>query len=234
MTAHRGVENPAAVVGTDKQRQAFRNVLTTLHRRIELFLSLPHEKLASLSSGGFARSGSAESGKSVATPFAIERADADDLEAIRALLEDARLPAEDVGRPGQVFLGARSAGTVVACVGLELYGDAGSPRRRAIAGPARARGRQSPVPRDHRGLPADHDRRGALRALGVPAPRSGAGSCGCARERGVCFALPGHGGPHGTIPEVALAPCQPIVRARTPRGHLRTLLGAIGSGNRRR
>lgn len=39
MTAHWGIEDPAAVEG-DGQRQAFINAISYLHRRIELFLSL--------------------------------------------------------------------------------------------------------------------------------------------------------------------------------------------------
>jgi arsenate reductase len=46
MTAHWGVEDPAAVTGTDEEkRRAFRKAATVLRRRIELFLSLPMEKL---------------------------------------------------------------------------------------------------------------------------------------------------------------------------------------------
>ena len=46
MTAHWGVEDPAAVEGTDEaKRLAFRKAATALRRRIELYLSLP---LASL------------------------------------------------------------------------------------------------------------------------------------------------------------------------------------------
>ncbi len=46
ITAHWGVEDPAAVAGPDeKKRAAFRSVLVTLRRRIELFLSLPLAKL---------------------------------------------------------------------------------------------------------------------------------------------------------------------------------------------
>jgi protein-tyrosine-phosphatase len=46
MTAHWGVEDPAAVTGTDdEKRRAFRNAATVLRRRIELLLSLPMEKL---------------------------------------------------------------------------------------------------------------------------------------------------------------------------------------------
>lgn len=46
ITAHWGVEDPAAVVGThEKMREAFRRALLVLTRRIELMLSLPLEKL---------------------------------------------------------------------------------------------------------------------------------------------------------------------------------------------
>jgi arsenate reductase len=42
MSAHWGIEDPAAVTGTDEQRRAaFRAALVTLARRIDLFLSLP-------------------------------------------------------------------------------------------------------------------------------------------------------------------------------------------------
>jgi arsenate reductase (thioredoxin) len=50
MTAHWGVEDPAAVTGTDEQkRKAFQVAMLSLSRRIELFLSLPLEKLDRLS-----------------------------------------------------------------------------------------------------------------------------------------------------------------------------------------
>jgi arsenate reductase len=46
ITAHWGVEDPAAVVGPEeKKREAFKVALVTLTRRIELFLSLPFDKL---------------------------------------------------------------------------------------------------------------------------------------------------------------------------------------------
>ena len=49
VSAHWGVEDPAAVEGTDEEkRKAFVRALTTLQRRIELFLSLPHGKLDKL------------------------------------------------------------------------------------------------------------------------------------------------------------------------------------------
>jgi protein-tyrosine-phosphatase len=48
MTAHWGVEDPAAVEG-DRQAEAFRNAFYALQRRIGLFLSLPFESIDKLS-----------------------------------------------------------------------------------------------------------------------------------------------------------------------------------------
>jgi arsenate reductase len=49
VTAHWGVEDPAAVTGDDDvKRRAFLRAFTTLKRRIELFLALPHGKLDKL------------------------------------------------------------------------------------------------------------------------------------------------------------------------------------------
>ncbi len=50
MTAHWGVEDPAAFEGPDvKKREVFRRVGLILRRRIELFLSLPLESLDAMS-----------------------------------------------------------------------------------------------------------------------------------------------------------------------------------------
>ena len=49
MTAHWGLPDPAAVEGSDEaKRKAFRDTLMVLRRRIELFASLPLEKLDKL------------------------------------------------------------------------------------------------------------------------------------------------------------------------------------------
>ena len=47
ITAHWGIEDPAAVEG-EAQRQAFQNVYQALKRRIELFLALPIESIDEL------------------------------------------------------------------------------------------------------------------------------------------------------------------------------------------
>ena len=50
MTAHWGIEDPAAVEGSDAfQRQAFRNAFFALHRRISLFLALPLDSIDQMS-----------------------------------------------------------------------------------------------------------------------------------------------------------------------------------------
>lgn len=49
MTAHWGVPDPAAVTGSDEERRrAFRDAFFVLRRRIELFASLPLDKLTRL------------------------------------------------------------------------------------------------------------------------------------------------------------------------------------------
>ena len=51
-TAHWGVADPAAIEGGDgEKRDAFRDAAVVLRRRIDLFLSLPLEKLDALSLG---------------------------------------------------------------------------------------------------------------------------------------------------------------------------------------
>lgn len=49
ISAHWGVEDPAAVEGSDdEKRKAFSNVFRILHRRISIFMSLPFQKLDTL------------------------------------------------------------------------------------------------------------------------------------------------------------------------------------------
>jgi arsenate reductase len=50
VTAHWGVPDPAAVEGSEEQQQkAFLDAAVTLRRRIDLFLSLPLQRLDSMS-----------------------------------------------------------------------------------------------------------------------------------------------------------------------------------------
>ena len=49
MTAHWGIEDPAAVVHEELQRRAFRDAFFALQRRIGLFLSLPLDSIDELS-----------------------------------------------------------------------------------------------------------------------------------------------------------------------------------------
>lgn len=46
MTAHWGVEDPAAVEGSDEEKlRAFRNICGYLENRIKIFVALPFDKL---------------------------------------------------------------------------------------------------------------------------------------------------------------------------------------------
>lgn len=76
--------------------------------------------------------------------FSVEHAAAGDLVAIRALLEDAHLPVNDVGRASQVFLVARSAGAVIGCVALEPYSDAALLRSLVVTPAHRGKGMSLP------------------------------------------------------------------------------------------
>ena len=49
MTAHWGIEDPAAVEGEELQRRAFRDAFFFLQRRISLFLALPLDSIDELS-----------------------------------------------------------------------------------------------------------------------------------------------------------------------------------------
>jgi len=71
--------------------------------------------------------------------LAIEPALPADLDAIRALVAEQQLPAEDLGAPEQRFLVGRDGAELVGCVGLELYGSAALLRSLAVV-PARQRG----------------------------------------------------------------------------------------------
>ena len=56
ITAHWGVEDPAAVKGSDDERRAaFRNAAAILRRRIELLVALPDAKLGDLAAQAYLR-----------------------------------------------------------------------------------------------------------------------------------------------------------------------------------
>lgn len=68
--------------------------------------------------------------------FGLETAAAADLPAVRALLEELKLPSSDVGSGNQRFVVAREGGTLAGCVGVEMYGESALLRSLAVA-PAR-------------------------------------------------------------------------------------------------
>jgi amino-acid N-acetyltransferase len=68
--------------------------------------------------------------------FRLETATPADLPAVRALLEELKLPAADVGAGDQHFVMARDGGSLVGCVGVEMYGESALLRSLAVT-PAR-------------------------------------------------------------------------------------------------
>jgi N-acetylglutamate synthase-like GNAT family acetyltransferase len=123
ITAHWGVEDPAAVTGTDdERRRAFRKAATALRRRIELFLSLPVETLDRVAlKRELDEIGRAPEGEpATAAEVRLGPAGPADVDAARRLLEASDLPAADLD--GVELLVARSGGRVVGCVGAELHG----------------------------------------------------------------------------------------------------------------
>jgi amino-acid N-acetyltransferase len=68
-----------------------------------------------------------------ATRFVLRPASQGDDPTLRALLESAKLPFDDVSSERQEFIVAISEGQVVGCVGLEMFGDAGLLRSLAVA-----------------------------------------------------------------------------------------------------
>jgi N-acetylglutamate synthase-like GNAT family acetyltransferase len=63
-----------------------------------------------------------------------------DLPEIRALLRACALQDDDVGRPGQRFLVARSGAELLGCIGFEVHGQDGLLRSFAVAPGQRRRG----------------------------------------------------------------------------------------------
>ncbi len=59
-----------------------------------------------------------------------------DLPAVRALLDELKLPSADVGQGDQHFVVARDGATLAGCVGVEMYGESALLRSLAVA-PAR-------------------------------------------------------------------------------------------------
>jgi N-acetylglutamate synthase-like GNAT family acetyltransferase/protein-tyrosine-phosphatase len=107
---HWGLPDPAHAGATDAERlQAFRDVRDELKRRLSAAFPQPD-----------------------AGSVRIAPAAPDDLAAIRALLRQLHLPAEDVGLPNQAFLAARAGGELVGCVALERYGSDGLLRSLAV------------------------------------------------------------------------------------------------------
>lgn len=108
---HWGLPDPAYAGGTEAERlQAFRDVRDELRCRLAQVFPQP------------------DAG---AVRFTL--VSAAQLDAVRALLDRVRLPAEDIGRSNQTFIGALAGDELVGCVGLEQYGADSLLRSLAVA-----------------------------------------------------------------------------------------------------
>jgi len=108
---HWGLPDPAQAGTNEAERlQAFRDVRDELRRRLAVVFRQPDVDAIRYGPAG-----------------------ADDLGAIRALLERLHLPAQDVGGPRPIFLVARARDELVGCVGLERYGEDALLRSLAVA-----------------------------------------------------------------------------------------------------
>ena len=74
------------------------------------------------------------------TNLTLERATAADLDTVLRLLSESSLPAADLDQHIEAFILAKSAGTVVGTIGLEVYGEIGLLRSLSVARSYRARG----------------------------------------------------------------------------------------------
>lgn len=120
MTAHWGIEDPAAVEGSDIDKErAFSTAARYMKNRIDAFLNLPHASIDDLAmQRHLRRIGSGEG----ATQLALEAIDGSDRE-FRAALVDADLPVDDLEEPGRSFFSLSRGGTRVAFGGYELHGE---------------------------------------------------------------------------------------------------------------
>jgi amino-acid N-acetyltransferase len=86
----------------------------------------------------------------------LVEADKADFEAIKGLLREAGLPTEGVGEAGGTYLVAREGGSVIGCVGLEVYGAYGLLRSLAVSPERRGQGVGSAL--THRALELARER----------------------------------------------------------------------------
>jgi N-acetylglutamate synthase-like GNAT family acetyltransferase len=120
MTAHWGIEDPAAVEGTDLEKEAaFVEAFRFMKNRVTAFTNLPLDSIDRMATERELRLIGRQAG---ATAFSLEAIDSG-AEDLRAALAAEHQPVEDLGGPGQHLFRVRRGGDVVGFGGYELHGD---------------------------------------------------------------------------------------------------------------
>lgn len=121
MTAHWGIEDPAAVAGNDIEKErAFTTAARYLKNRIVAFLNLPMDSIDGMVlRRHLRRIGSAEG----ATQLALLPIDGGAPE-LRVALAAEQLPVDDLAEAGRRFFRVIRGGATVGFAGYELHGDA--------------------------------------------------------------------------------------------------------------
>lgn len=120
MTAHWGIEDPAAVEGTDIEKEAaFVEAFRFMKNRISAFTNLPLDSIDRMATERELRLIGRQVG---ATAFSLEAIDSDAAD-LRDALSAEHQPVEDLGEAGQHLFRVRRGGDVVGFGGYALHGD---------------------------------------------------------------------------------------------------------------
>jgi protein-tyrosine-phosphatase/N-acetylglutamate synthase-like GNAT family acetyltransferase len=137
MTAHWGIEDPAAVEGTDIDKErAFNDAARFMRNRISAFLSLPMATIDKLALQGELKKIGTLAGATALTLEPIDGGAPD----LKAALEAAKLPTDDLADAGGTFYRIRLRGSTIGFGGYEIHGESALFRSIVVASDLRGRG----------------------------------------------------------------------------------------------
>lgn len=137
MTAHWGIEDPAAVQGSDLEKErAFSEAARFMKSRISAFLSLPVATIDKLALQNELKKIGALAG---ATALTLEAIDGNAID-LKTALDAARLPTDDLQEPGRSFFRIKRGEATVGFGGYELHAEDALLRSLVIAPDLRGRG----------------------------------------------------------------------------------------------
>lgn len=119
MTAHWGIEDPAAVEGSDIEKErAFSTAARYLKNRIMAFLNLPMDSIDGMVLRRQLQHIGAGEGATTLVLLSVDGSNAD----LRAALTAERLPVDDLTEAGRSFFRVTRGGATVGFAGYELHG----------------------------------------------------------------------------------------------------------------